>query len=151
MKKLNNMVIVERKIVNGTQSKGRIDVNFATKRQCMPIERATRLKEEDELMTQENDSVSLFEILGDAYQVDVKVGSKTVSRILLLEEVEEVSEKKEEKPLFEIVSKEETKETEEISIVEVIEEKIQEKETIDIEISEEVSETKRGRKPKTEK
>ena len=89
MKKLNNMVIVERKIVNGTQSKGRIDVNFATKRQCMPIERATKLQEEDELMTQENDSASLFKILGDAYQVNVKVGSKTVSRIVLLEEIEE--------------------------------------------------------------
>lgn len=92
MKKLNNMVIVERKIVNGTQSKGRIDVNFATKRQCMPIERATKLQEEDELMTQENDSVSLFKILGDAYQVNVKVGSKTVSRIVLLEEIEETEE-----------------------------------------------------------
>lgn len=89
MKKLNNMVIVERKIVNGTQTKGRIDVNFTTKRQCMPIERATKLKQEDELMVQENDSVSLFEILGEAYQVDVKFGNKTVSQILLLEEIEE--------------------------------------------------------------
>lgn len=89
MKKLNNMVIVERKIVNGTQTKGRIDVNFTTKRQCMPIERATKLKQEDELMVQENDSVSLFKILGDAYQVDVKFGNKTVSQILLLEEIEE--------------------------------------------------------------
>ena len=96
MKKLNNMVIVERKNVNGTQSKGRIDVNFTTKRQCMPIERATKLKQEDELMVQENDSVSLFEILGDAYQVDVKVGNKTISQILLLEEIEEVQ--KEQKP-----------------------------------------------------
>jgi len=89
MKKLNNMVIVERKIVNGTQTKGRIDVNFTTKRQCMPIERATKLKQEDELMVQENDSVSLFKILGEAYQVDVKFGNKTVSQILLLEEIEE--------------------------------------------------------------
>jgi len=99
MKKLNNMVIVERKIVNGTQSKGRIDVNFTTKRQCMPIERATKLKQEDELMVQENDSVSLFEILGDAYQVDVKVGNKTISKILLLEEIEDENQAKETKVL----------------------------------------------------
>ncbi len=107
MKKLNNMVIVERKIVNGTQSKGRIDVNFTTKRQCMPIERATKLKQEDELMVQENDSVSLFKILGDAYQVDVKVGNKTISQILLLEEIEEP--KKEQKPKVEKVSVEKEK------------------------------------------
>lgn len=88
MKKLNNMVVVERKIVNGTQSKGRIDVNFQTKRQVMPIARATKLQEEDELLTQENDSVSLFKILGDAYQVLQKFNGKTISVIKTLEEIE---------------------------------------------------------------